>query len=70
MGFELNPGQGITPLRVNNALKAIDLIGNLANKRNYDYSEADYKRIIKSLKEAVNTVEQKFKGDGVKRFKL
>ena len=50
--------------RVNRAIKDLSLIGNLANKSNYDYSEADAKKILKALKEALDEVKLKFESDG------
>ena len=60
----------LAELRVNNALKHIALIGNLSNKSSYEYSEAEYKKIIKTLKKAVSKVEQSFDAKGGLKFKL
>ncbi len=49
--------------RVNNALKQIELVGNLANKRIYDYSESDVEQILRALKNSVNILEGKFRSD-------
>jgi hypothetical protein len=46
--------------RINNALKAINLIGNLANKGNYEYSQSEVKRIEKVLKEELAATMNKF----------
>lgn len=46
--------------RVNNALKAISLIGNLSNKGNYEYSQSEIKRIEKALKEELFKAMSKF----------
>jgi len=56
--------------RVNNALKYIDLLGNLANKSNYDYSENEYKKIIRTLRKSVDKLEGKFEASNKQRFKL
>lgn len=50
--------------RVSNALKQIQLIGNLANTRAYEYEEEEVKKIFKSLKEEINLAESKFKSKG------
>lgn len=50
--------------RVSNALKQIQLIGNLANTRAYEYEEEEVKKIFKSLKEELNLAEAKFKAKG------
>lgn len=46
--------------RVNKALQTLKLIGNLSNKRHYDYDENDAKKIIKALEDELKTVKQKF----------
>lgn len=57
--------------RVNNALKNIQLIGNLSNTNNYDYSEEEVTKIFKTLKEEIQTAEARFKINGKKKkFKL
>jgi hypothetical protein len=42
------------------ALDAIRKLGNLSNRRAYEYSEADIRKIIKALKEAVSDLERRF----------
>jgi len=56
--------------RVNWTLKEIKLIGNLANKCNYDYTKSDVDKIIKSLKKAVSDLEQKFASKNRDDFRL
>lgn len=46
--------------RVSRALKSIQLIGNLSNKSNYDYSEEDVQKIFKALQEEMNACRKKF----------
>ena len=46
--------------RMTKVLKDMQLIGNLSNKRNYKYSDDDYKKIILALEGAVRTVKKKF----------
>jgi len=46
--------------RVSNALKAIQLIGNLSNRSNYDYTEEDVQKIFKALHEELNASKKKF----------
>jgi hypothetical protein len=46
--------------RVSSALKAIQLIGNLSNKSNYDYTDDDVQRIFKALQEEINVSRRKF----------
>lgn len=47
--------------RVNNAIKQIKLISNLANKRTYDYSDDQVRAIFNALKSEVETAQAKFK---------
>ena len=42
------------------ALDAIRKLGNLSNKRAYDYTDADIRKIAKALKEAVSDLERRF----------
>jgi len=46
--------------RVSNALKAMQLIGNLANRSNYDYTDADVQKIFKALHDELNASKKKF----------
>lgn len=59
--------------RVQGALNAIRKIGNLSNRRSYEYEEADVRKIMRALKEAVGEIERKFdpnSGPREKTFKL
>jgi hypothetical protein len=59
--------------RTNKALDAIRLIGNLSNRQNYVYSDAEVRKIVKTLKDAVAEVEARFgksPGHGGGEFKL
>lgn len=46
--------------RTRSALDAIRKIGNLSNRRAYDFDDQDIKKIIKALKDACNELERKF----------
>lgn len=58
--------------RVNKALKQLELIGNLANKSNYDYDESDYKKIFHAIDSEVKSMKRKFvdADDDRTKFKL
>lgn len=58
--------------RTQAALNALRKIGNLSNQRAYDYNEADIRKIVRVLKDAVNEIERKFSasGDQQDKFKL
>jgi hypothetical protein len=46
--------------RVPRALKDIQLIGNLSNRSNYDYTEDDVAKILKALTDEVAACRKKF----------
>lgn len=59
--------------RTQSALDAIRKLGNLSNRRAYEYDDADVKKIIKVLRDATSDIERKFgssSGDGADKFKL
>lgn len=59
--------------RTNNALVSIGRIGNLSNRQLYEFEEAEVRKIVNALKEAVGEVENCFaspKGKAESRFKL
>ena len=60
--------------RVSKALKDIQLIGNLANRSNYDYTDEDVKKIFKALNEEIAACKNRFdlsnKKGGAARFTL
>ena len=59
--------------RVNKALKDMQLIGNLANRQNYEFTDDQAKKIIRVLQHEVDIIKQNFQStDEVGRndFKL
>jgi hypothetical protein len=59
--------------RTQAALSAIRKIGNLANRRSYEFDASDIRKIVKALKDAISDTERKFdpdSGPGQKSFKL
>jgi hypothetical protein len=50
--------------RVNRAIKDVRLIGNLANKSSYEYSEEDTKRIFRALQRELEAAKSRFTGEG------
>ena len=46
--------------RVNKTLKDIQLVGNLANKQNYEYNEQQVKQIIKALQQELDNIKNSF----------
>ena len=59
--------------RTNKALDAIGRIGNLSNRSIYEWDEAEVRKVIKAMKDAVSEVEARFaspKGKASAKFKL
>lgn len=46
--------------RVNSAMKRIALIGNLSNKSSYAYSDGDIKKLVSTLRNAIDRMEARF----------
>jgi hypothetical protein len=46
--------------RVNKALDSIRLVGNLSNRQTYSYEDAQVRKIVKALRDAVGEVESRF----------
>jgi hypothetical protein len=46
--------------RTNSAIEAIVRIGKLSNRQAYEFEEAEVRKILKALREAVNEVEGRF----------
>ena len=46
--------------RVNRTLKDLTLVSNLANRRNYEYTEEEAKKIIKVLQAELDSVKHNF----------
>lgn len=59
--------------RANKALDAIGRIGNLSNRSLYEWDEAEVRKVVKALRDAVSEVEARFaspKGKVNAKFKL
>lgn len=59
--------------RTSVALKSIKLIGNLSNKNNYEYADADAKKILGALTRELDELRRRFESPGgraVQNFKL
>ncbi len=46
--------------RTNKVLKSLHLLGNLANKRNYSYTEDDFKAMFSAIEEEYKLTKAKF----------
>ena len=49
-------------MRVARAIKDIRLVGNLSNRKNYEYSDVESKRIIKALEVELEDLKARFRG--------
>ena len=49
--------------RVNRAIRDIRLIGNLANKSAYEYSDEDTKKIFRAVQKEIEAARARFTGD-------
>ena len=59
--------------RVTRALKDIKLIGNLSNRSNYSYTDADVKKIYSALRKGLDEMKARFDSKGAteeESFKL
>ena len=59
--------------RVNKCLNSLRVIGNLANRHNYSYTEAQVQEVFRVLGQELATAKKKFAlsmSDEQKRFKL
>jgi len=59
--------------RVTRAIKDLRLIGNLANKSNYQYDDRDVEKIVRALEAEVRALKRRFEVGGGKEiveFKL
>lgn len=50
--------------RVNRAISHIRLIGNLANRTNYEFDDDDARKIVKALQREVDALKAKFGDNG------
>ncbi len=56
--------------RMNNALKQIELLSNLSNKRVYEYNDEDVALMVRTLKKAINSLEYSFSEKKEGKFKI
>jgi len=61
----------IAERRTNRVLDSLRLLGQCANRRTYEYSDAQVQKIFREIRRAVNESQEKFKHNREKaRFKL
>lgn len=52
--------RALAEARTNKAIEAVLRIGNLSNRQIYEYDEAEVRKIVRALKDAISTVEGRF----------
>jgi hypothetical protein len=65
--------RALAEARTNKAIEAIGRIGNLSNRQIYEYEDAEVRKVIRALKDAVTSVEARFESPRAKSgggFKL
>jgi hypothetical protein len=55
--------------RTNRALDSIRRIGNLSNRHLYEWEDAELRKIVKALRDAVGEIERKFATPKISREK-
>ncbi len=56
--------------RTNAILDRIRILGNLANRSAYDYSEDDVRRVFVAIEEELRLTKAKFRASGRRQFRL
>lgn len=59
--YKMDAFERLAPARVEKALKAISVLGNLANRNNYSYDENQAQAIIDALNAEVRALQTSFK---------
>ena len=59
----------LAEMRVNNAIKQLQLIGNLSNRNRYSYKNEQIKSIFSALTAELDKARQRFKDDARPREK-
>lgn len=55
--------------RTSRALESVRRIGNLSNRHLYEWDDAEVRKIVKALKDAVGEIERKFAAPKISREK-
>jgi hypothetical protein len=68
-----NKFRSLAESRTNKAIDAVARIGNLSNRQIYEYEDAEVRKIVRALRDAVSAVEARFtspRGKATGGFKL
>jgi len=55
--------------RMNDLIEKFRLVGNLADRRNYEYTDEQTKQILRAIESEVRDLKQRFQADEVARQK-
>ena len=61
MTEKLEKFERLAARRVTETIKKMKLVGNLSNRRNYDYTEDHVKQIIDALENEIRTLKNRFR---------
>ena len=59
----------LAPIRVNNVLKHLRLVGNMTNKNNYSYDGDEFEKILKDIGDELTLIKSKLKAQENKKKK-
>jgi hypothetical protein len=59
--------ESVAGRRVQNILDSLDILGNCANRNNYEYTEEDVKKMFSAIKEKLKLTENKYIGEVSKK---
>ena len=59
----------LAPIRVNNVLKHLRVVGNMTNKNNYSYDSSEFKKILNDISEELNLIKSKLNAQENKKKK-
>lgn len=65
MEEKLEKFERLAEKRVTEAIKKIRLVGNLANKNNYEYTEEHVKQITDALESEMRTLKNRFRDESL-----
>ena len=60
----------LAPIRVNNVLKHLRLVGNMTNKNNYTYDDDEFEKILKDIGDELTLIKSKLKAQENKKKKI
>lgn len=63
MSKKIDNFERLAEKRVNDAIKKLRLIGNLANRRNYEYTDQHVKKLIVALEAEFGILKSKFRDE-------